>query len=74
MVLPFAGSVASSRAATAASPRDGGKSQEKLFERLSGFQIVERVWIGTRVPRNTGVPPRISGSLMMTPMNEFYHA
>jgi len=29
--------------------------------------------MGTRVPRNTGVPPRISGSLMITPMKRLYH-
>src|SRR5260370_40295896 len=29
--------------------------------------------MGTRVPRNTGVPPRMSGSLIMTPMKGLYH-
>src|SRR5260370_34999211 len=28
--------------------------------------------MGTRVPRNTGVPPRMSGSLIMTPMKGLY--
>src|SRR6266576_5771199 len=31
------------------------------------------VRIGTRVPRNTGLPPRISGSLVMTPTMSITH-
>ena len=30
--------------------------------------------MGTRVPRKTGVPPRMSGFLTMTSMNGLYHA
>ncbi len=41
MVLPFAGSVCVFESSDSGLTRHGGKSQEKLFERLSGFQIVE---------------------------------
>src|SRR5260370_38316786 len=30
--------------------------------------------MGTRVPRKTGVPTRMCGFLMMTPMKRLYHA
>jgi len=40
----------------------GGKCFEKLVQRVASLEVVERLWSGTRVPTNTGVPPIRSGS------------
>jgi hypothetical protein len=41
------------------------KSFQELLERFATFEESKSAWTGTRVPRNTGVPPRISGSFTM---------
>ena len=44
-------------------PRHGWKRIEEFVEAVVAFEIVDQIPEGTRVPANTGVPPRISGSL-----------
>jgi len=57
------------------------EGQSQLVRGYSGkisLNRDERVAYGAkvirRVPRNTGVPPRMSGFLIMTPMKGLYHA
>jgi len=44
----------------------GGEIVEEFVQTLPTLQIVQQSLEGTRVPRKTGVPPRISGSFVMT--------
>jgi hypothetical protein len=39
------------------------KGVEKLVDAVAPFEVVDQVAQGTRAPTNTGVPPKISGSL-----------
>ena len=43
-----------------------GEILEKLIDRVSAFQTIDQIAHRTRVPANTGVPPRISRSLLTT--------
>src|SRR5229473_1216883 len=65
---------ASSSAATADSRETVGNPSRKSSSVSPPSRQSKSVWMGTRVPRNTGVPPRMSGFLMMTPMKRLYHA
>ncbi len=44
---------------------DSRKSFKEVVDRLPPSEYSMRVWTGTRVPRNTGVPPMISGLEVM---------
>jgi hypothetical protein len=44
-------------------PRDGWEIVEEAGKRVAAIEIVNQACMGTLVPTNTGVPPRISGSV-----------
>lgn len=55
-------SPAISRAASACAQGDGWEVVEEPFQAIARGKIVDQIPERTRVPANTAVPPRISGS------------
>ncbi len=44
-------------------PTHTGKAAQELVNGVASLEVIVQDFKGTRVPTNTGVPPRISGSL-----------